>query len=162
MYNPYNPYSYPVMQQRLQSMEQQYPQMTPNYPQPQYQQQFLKGRAVTSLDEVKAAMIDLDGSVSIFPDITNKAIYTKQINLDGTASINVYKQVIPEENKEAYNTNPAFVEDISSIKAILIDLHTQIGELQKGAVNSEPIPNDATITKQPTFSEGATNGSRKK
>lgn len=41
MYNPYNPYAYPVMQQRLQSMEQQYPQMAPtNYPQTQYNQQF--------------------------------------------------------------------------------------------------------------------------
>ena len=107
-------------------------------------------------------MIDLDGSVSIFPDITNKAIYTKQINLDGTASINVYKQVMPEESKEVHDTNPAFIEDISSIKAILIDLQTQIGELKKGAVNNEPISNDTTITKQPTFSEGATNGSRKK
>lgn len=72
MFNPYggNPYSYPVMQQRLQSMEQQYPQqnqqgfyngpMMQNY---NYnnQQQLLKGRAVTSFDEAKAAMIDLDG-----------------------------------------------------------------------------------------------------
>ena len=50
----------------------------------------LKGRAVTSYDEAKAAMIDLDGSIYIFPDINNRVIYTKQINLDGTASLNTY------------------------------------------------------------------------
>lgn len=45
---------------------------------------------MTSYDEAKAAMIDLDGSIYIFPDINNRVIYTKQINLDGTASLNTY------------------------------------------------------------------------
>jgi hypothetical protein len=48
-------------------------------------------RPVSSVEEVKASPIDFDGSVFYFPDIANKRIYTKGINLDGTVSINVYE-----------------------------------------------------------------------
>lgn len=176
MFNPYggNPYSYPVMQQRLQSMEQQYPQqnqqgfyngpMMQNY---NYnnQQQLLKGRAVTSFDEAKAAMIDLDGSIFIFPDISNKAIYTKQINLDGTASVNVYKlqQVEPNQNEQinidSQKDVSVIADDISTIKNMVAEMQTRIESIQqnqnnnwssrKGVKNNEcqSIPNDATNTK---------------
>ena len=46
----------------------------------QAQQFMLKGRPVSSIEEVRAASIDFDGSVFYFPDIANKRIYTKQIN----------------------------------------------------------------------------------
>ena len=45
----------------------------------------------SSIEEVRASAIDFDGSVFYFPDLANKKIYTKQINLDGTASINMYE-----------------------------------------------------------------------
>lgn len=48
----------------------------------------LKGRPVSSLDEVRATSVDFDGSISFFPDLANKRIYTKQINLDGTVCMN--------------------------------------------------------------------------
>jgi hypothetical protein len=48
-------------------------------------------RPVSSIEEVKASPIDFDGSVFYFTDMANKRIYTKQINLDGTAAINVYE-----------------------------------------------------------------------
>jgi hypothetical protein len=48
-------------------------------------------RPVSSIEEVKASAIDFDGSVFYFPDLANKKIYTKFINLDGTASINMYE-----------------------------------------------------------------------
>lgn len=51
----------------------------------------LKGRPVTSFEEVKAANIDFDGSLFIFPDVGNGKIYTKKILLDGTAELNVYE-----------------------------------------------------------------------
>lgn len=51
----------------------------------------LKGRPVASLDEVRATSIDFDGSVFFFPDLANKRIYTKQINIDGTAILNMYE-----------------------------------------------------------------------
>jgi hypothetical protein len=37
----------------------------------------LKGRPVSSIEEVKASAIDFDGSVFYFPDVANKRIYTK-------------------------------------------------------------------------------------
>ncbi len=51
----------------------------------------LKGRPVSSIDEVKASTIDFDGSIFYFPDLANRRIYTKQINMDGTATVNVYE-----------------------------------------------------------------------
>lgn len=55
------------------------------------QQLGLKGRPVSSLEEVRAAAVDFDGSVSFFPDLANGKIYTKQCNLDGTAALNMYE-----------------------------------------------------------------------
>jgi hypothetical protein len=48
-------------------------------------------RPVSSIEEVRAASIDFDGSVFYFSDLANKKIYTKQINLDGTAQMNMYE-----------------------------------------------------------------------
>jgi hypothetical protein len=38
---------------------------------------YLKGKPVTSIEEARAQSFDLDGSITYFPDITNKRIYTK-------------------------------------------------------------------------------------
>lgn len=58
---------------------------------PQSQQVGLKGRPVSSLEEVRAAQIDFDGSLFIFPDLAHNRIYTKQISMDGNASLNMYE-----------------------------------------------------------------------
>lgn len=75
-----------------------YPNTTPYYqPQQVYQRPIapqqigLKGRPVSSIEEVRASGIDFDGSIFYFPDVANKRIYTKQINLDGTATLNMYE-----------------------------------------------------------------------
>lgn len=61
----------------------------------------LKGRPVSSLEEVRASSIDFDGSVFYFPDMANRRIYTKQINIDGTAILNVYELIeLKNETKE--------------------------------------------------------------
>ena len=75
---------------------QQVPQQQPQYQIPGYLRQAppqvtLKGRLVSSLEEARATSIDFDGSVFYFPDLANKRIYTKQINMDGTASLYVYE-----------------------------------------------------------------------
>ena len=46
---------------------------------------------VSSIEEARASLIDFDGSIFYFPDLANKRIYTKQINIDGTATLNVYE-----------------------------------------------------------------------
>ena len=64
---------------------------------------FLKGRPVVSIEEARAAQIDLDGSIFVFTDIGNKKIYTKQLNLDGTATLKTYiftEDEIPTNNQE--------------------------------------------------------------
>lgn len=72
----------------------QQPQYIPQVPRPVFQEQSqigIKGRPVSSIEEVRAASIDFDGSIFFFPDIANKKIYTKQINLDGTSILNTYE-----------------------------------------------------------------------
>lgn len=88
---------------------QQYNQM-PAQPQ-------LKGRPVSSIDEVRAAQIDFDGSLYVFPDIANQRIYTKQICADGSASLNTYclqREVVPE--KPEYVTKEEFDSVIEQLK----------------------------------------------
>jgi hypothetical protein len=55
------------------------------------------------LEEARATSIDFDGSVFYFPDLAKKRIYTKHINLDGTATLCVYelRELPIEENKVA-------------------------------------------------------------
>lgn len=78
-----------------------------NYPYQQQPQQFYRPpqqvqynwnqqpipqvRPVSSIEEVKASQIDFDGSVFYFPDVANKKIYTKSINMDGTVNISMYE-----------------------------------------------------------------------
>ena len=87
MYSNYNNY-YPQQPQQIR------PQMTQqplNYFQSGQLQIALKGRPVSSLEEARATSIDFDGSIFYFPDLANKRIYTKQINMDGTATLCVYE-----------------------------------------------------------------------
>ena len=82
----------------------------------------LKGRPVSSLEEARAAAIDFDGSVFFFPDLANKRIYTKQINLDGTASMNMYEyKEVPTEafNSSNFVTRQEFSETLNDIKGAL-------------------------------------------
>ena len=106
-----------------------YPQNNYSYYQPttptnqmRYQQPslVLKGRPVSSIEEAKAMSIDFDGSIFYFPDLANKRIYTKQINLDGTATLKMYEQTeIPA---------PAPVESIYVTKE---DFNIAFGELRE-------------------------------
>lgn len=71
----------------------------------------LRGRPVTSLDEVRAASIDFDGSIFYFPDLANQCIYSKQINADGTATIKLYElKQIPSNNlQQTMNNSNSYV-----------------------------------------------------
>ena len=84
-------------------------------------------RPVSSIEEVRASAIDFDGSVFYFPDLANKKIYTKFINLDGTASINMYElKEIPaaptvenQINSQNYITRQEFDDVINQLKTAL-------------------------------------------
>lgn len=99
------------------------PTQTPAYAAPQARPSLtLKGRPVSSLDEARASTIDFDGTVFYFPDLANKRIYTKQINLDGTASLLMYElKEIPAAITEStgFITREEFEATISQIKETL-------------------------------------------
>ena len=84
-------------------------------------QPILKGRPVTSIDEVRATSVDFDGSISYFPDLANGKIYTKQINMDGTSKILMYEPVeIPQpimKGQDDFITRDEFNAAIQSIQA---------------------------------------------
>lgn len=88
------------------------------YPMQQAQQIALKGRPVSSLDEVRATGIDFDGSIFYFPDIANKRIYTKQIGMDGTAILNMYElKPIPQDAPAGtYITREEFENALRALK----------------------------------------------
>ena len=83
MYTNYNYYPQPTNQPP--------PYQPRAYQQAPLQPIGLKGRLVSSFEEARASSIDFDGSVFYFPDLANRRIYTKQINIDGTASLYVYE-----------------------------------------------------------------------
>ena len=108
--------------------------MIPNYnpyqtavpQQPRFQFQdpnFLKGRPVTSIEEVRATPIDFDGSIFYFPDLTNNRIYTKQINMDGTPLFKVYElKALPLEPQIPtgnFVTREEFEQVITQLKTML-------------------------------------------
>lgn len=101
MYSNYNYYPQQTQQTQQIPQQQSYYQV-PSYLRQAPTQTGLKGRLVTSLEEARATSIDFDGSVFYFPDLANKRIYTKQINMDGTATLCMYElRELPTEREES-------------------------------------------------------------
>ena len=119
-------------------MYNNYPNYYPQVQQPRPQMIGLKGRPVSSLDEVRATSVDFDGSISFFPDLANKRIYTKQINLDGTAAISMYElKNLPIEPTATglsnnYVTKEEFDETLKKIQSMFDSITNQ--------KNSTPTP----------------------
>lgn len=113
MYNNYNYYPQQAAQQSM------------NYARQTSIPMLLKGRPVSSLEEVRALSIDFDGSIFYFPDVANKCIYTKQVNLDGTATLNMYElKPIPNEismstTNNNYITREEFEQALIQLKQSL-------------------------------------------
>ena len=102
MFQNYNYYPQQIPNQQVVQQQPQY--QVPGYLRQAPPQVTLKGRLVSSLEEARATSIDFDGSVFYFPDLANKRIYTKQINMDGTASLYVYelRELPVEEEKSSF------------------------------------------------------------
>ena len=119
--------------------------MQPQQPQQQIPP-FLKGRPVSSLEEVRAFPIDFDGSIFYFPDIANRRIYTKQINLDGTALINMYEfkpipvaqEPISNANTDSFITREEFDESMSNIKEMFEAIPVQSSQRLQNEVSKKP------------------------
>ena len=77
----------------------------------------IKGRPVSSIEEARAMSIDFDGSIFYFPDLANKRIYTKQINMDGTSTLNVYEwKNEPIVNSSQYVTREEFENVLTQLR----------------------------------------------
>lgn len=117
--------------------------------QAQYQFSGLKGRPVASFDEAKASMIDFDGSIFYFPDAANKRIYTKQINIDGTSTLNVYALV--EQPSESMIQNQEHFMELPKNIVLKEEFDTTVDlllkEIEKLKNNIVPISNESTQQK---------------
>lgn len=128
-YAPVNPAMMGVTQQRLNNYQAQMPQI-PAYQQQQFVPQppmplMMKGRTVASLDEVKAAQIDLDGSLTYFPCPADNCIYAKAIDMNGMPVIQTYKlsfekEAIPKRYADA-EVVEALQQKVSS--AVLLSIY---------------------------------------
>lgn len=132
-------------QQRLQMMENQYPQYSGGMgytPQNSYQQPtqqtpsaapIIKGRPVSNEEEANAAMIDFDGSLFIFPDKAHGKIYTKQLGLDGNIIFQRYSLDQPTASMEQPKQEPI---DLSGY-AKQEDLEKMVTELKQKIIKLE-------------------------
>lgn len=141
----YNPYYQPQMN-RYQPID--YQQYQPSYPQnPQsYQQsyqQVLQGKAVESVDVVKAMDIPLDGSISYFPTTDGTAIVTKQLQKDGTSRTIIYKPTVTNENALQSNLGN---NETNYIKEELKSIKTQIQAIANSLKGVDKNESDSNVT----------------
>lgn len=88
----------------------------------------LLGKSVESLDVVKAMDIPLDGSISYFPLTDGSAIVSKQLQMDGTSKIVIYKPVKEEQKQQPIY---ATMEDLEEIKSLKDDFESLKKEFEK-------------------------------
>ena len=99
----------------------------------------LLGKAVESIDVVKAMDIPFDGSISYFPLTDGSAIITKQLQTDGTSKMVVYKPV-QEDKKDAIQfatlddiqdaINDLDLSDIQDLKDDVKEIKKQLKEFK--------------------------------
>lgn len=135
MFQNYNYYPQQNQVTQQQPMYQQAPVFRQGPP-----QIGLKGRLVSSLEEARATSIDFDGSVFYFPDLANKRIYTKQINMDGTATLCMYElRDLPIE-KEISGLVPSVEKFVTreEFEQVLSQLHQLLQKPTEPAAPASP------------------------
>lgn len=118
---PYgNPYGYqqPMINyqpmDRLAQLQSQYQNtIPPQYNNQQQQMYGLNGEIVDSIDVVKAKNVDMTGAVVYYPQSNGEAIYTKQLQPDGTSRILTYRisQDMPKEQVQQ-SMNPDVLNEM--------------------------------------------------
>ena len=108
-YNNYMPNRWqmpnPIQQQQI--MQQQFPQM------PQ-QPLGLKGRLVSSIEEVRAIPVDMDGTETYFPHPASNSIYTKAIDMNGNQVIRRY--VLEQDNNGNQDVTEVMQSNINNME----------------------------------------------
>ena len=126
-----NRYAMPQQQQMQQMppqqmMQQQFQQM------PQQPMMGLKGRLVSSLDEVKASVVDMDGSETYFPHPASNSIFTKCIDMQGNS---VIKHYVLEDVKDS-KLDPV-KEELDKLNKRVNDLEEMLNSLTGGNVEDK-------------------------
>lgn len=99
----------------------------------------IKGRPVSSIEEARAISIDFDGSIFYFPDLANRRIYTKQINMDGTATLNVYElKNEPVVNSPQYVTREEFETTLAQLKQAISGKQEPVQTVEPQPVAAQP------------------------
>lgn len=78
----------------------------------QQSQQIARLSYVTCIDEAKAAQIPLDGSITVFVNVQNGEIYTKQLDNNGLADLKLYRRV---QNVAQQNVQYVPVQDFNAL-----------------------------------------------
>ena len=112
------------MQPNQQMMQQQFQQM------PQQSMMGLKGRLVSSLDEVKASVVDMDGSETYFPHPASNSIFTKCIDMNGNAIIKHY--ILKDVNDSKLDP---VKEELDKLNKRVSELESMLNELTGGEVS---------------------------
>lgn len=124
MYNNYNPYCMQTrFPQYVDNNLQNVPQSATQFTKPMY----LLGKSVDNMDVVKAMDIPLDGSISYFPLTDGSAIVSKQLQMDGTSRMVVYKP-LQEEKKE--DMLFATIEDLQDLQDEIKTIKKQLKEFK--------------------------------
>lgn len=137
MYNNYNPYLNNTFNPNFRPLEQQYPQNNINIPPMQQSglnmpKNGLQGKQVDSVEVVKATDVPFDGSVSYFPLTDGSAIVTKQLQMDGTSKIVVFKPFNEQKSEVKYLTREDLEKAIEGLNLNEIDdIKEEIKEIKK-------------------------------
>ena len=137
MYNNYNPYLNNGFNPNFRPLEQQYPQNNINIPPMQQSglnmpKNGLQGKQVDSVEVVKATDVPFDGSVSYFPLTDGSAIVTKQLQMDGTSKIVVFKPFNEQKSEVKYLTSEDLEKAINGLNLNEIDnIKEEIKEIKK-------------------------------
>lgn len=78
----------------------------------QQSQQIARLSYVTCIDEAKAAQIPLDGSITVFVNVQNGEIYTKQLDNNGLADLKLYRRI---QNVVQQNVQYVPVQDFNAL-----------------------------------------------
>lgn len=132
----YNPYYQPMRYQQLQFGDNiQQSGLQPQFSGPQFIKSGLQGKQVDSLEAVKASDVPFDGSITYFPLTDGTAIVTKQLQMDGTSKIVVFKPIETPKEETKFVTTTDLEKIIKIYDEKIKDLEDKVKKNEHDANN---------------------------
>lgn len=107
-------------------------------------QRFLKGRPVSCFEEAKSYPVDWDGSLYIFPDLSNNRIYTKQSMNDGSCPTKCYVEQPMPQNTSSQANEPVSNKLLTELQEKVAMLEQQLKGLLNESKSNATVPNVRT------------------